>query len=128
MNPQFRTSRVLMLVLGTVGCRSPAAERDAFTVEAERVRSITTTGGRVDAVGEVVREPLHVRQAWRLTLQADWATFAAEAARSLAATYRCTPDADRLSCARSIPGDQFSLSFTRAEEGRVQARLEARPD
>lgn len=119
---------MLMLVLGAVGCRSPATERDAFTVEAERVRSITTIGGRVDAVDEVVREPLRVSQAWRLTLQADWATFADEAARSLAATYRCTPEADRLSCARSIPGDQFSLSYTRAEEGLVKARLEARPD
>lgn len=128
MNPQLMSGSVLMLVLGAFGCRSPAAERDAFTGEAERVRSITTTGGRVDAVDEVVREPLRVSQAWRLTLQTDWATFAAEAARSLAATYRCTPEADRLSCARSLPGDLFSLSYTRAEEGRVQGRLEARPD
>jgi hypothetical protein len=82
----------------------------------------------VDAVDEVVRDPLRVSQAWRLALETDWATFAAEAARSLAATYRCTPEADSLSCARSIPGDQFSLSFTRAEAGRMQARLEARPD
>jgi hypothetical protein len=128
MNPQLRGGSVLMLVLGAAGCRSPAVERDAFTVEAERVRSITTTGGRVDAVDEVVREPLRVSQAWRLVLETDWATFATEAARSLAATYRCTPEADRLSCARSIPGDHFSLSFTRTEMGRVQARLEARPD
>lgn len=128
MNPQLRSGSVLLLVLGAVGCRRPAAERDAFTVEAERVRSITTAGGRVDAVDEVVREPLRVSQAWRVTLQADWATFATEAARSLAATYRCTPEAERLSCARSIPGDQFSLSYMRVEEGSVQARLEARPD
>lgn len=128
MNPQLRSGSVLLLMLGAVGCRRPAAERDAFTLEAERVRSITTTGSRVDAVDEVVREPLRVSQAWRLTLQTDWATFAGEAARSLAATYRCTSEAAGLSCARSIPGDQFSLSYTRAEDGRVQARLEARPD
>jgi hypothetical protein len=128
MNPQLRGGSVLMLVLGAAGCRSPALERDAFTVEAERVRSITTTGGRVDAVDEVVRDPLRVSQAWRLALQTDWATFAAESARSLAATYRCTPEADGLACVRSIPGDQFSLSYTRADEERVQVRLEARPD
>jgi hypothetical protein len=128
MNPQLGSGSVLMLVLGAVGCRSPAAERDAFTVEAERVRSITTTGDRVDGVDEVVREPLRVSQAWRLTPQTDWVTFAAEATLSLAATYRCTPDADRLSCARAIPGDHFFLSYTRAEQGSVQARLEARPD
>lgn len=128
MTPYVRASSIALLAVGFAGCRDSAAERDAFTVEAERVRSITTTGGRLDAVGEVVREPLRVSQSWRLTLQADWATFAAEAARSLAATYRCTAEADRLSCARSIPGDQFSLSYTRAEEGHVKARLEARPD
>jgi hypothetical protein len=118
----------LLALLSVVGCRDSAAERDVFAVEAARVRSLTPTGGRVDGVGEVVREPLRVSQQWRCVLQTDWATFAAEAARSLAATYRCTLEAERLSCTRSMPGDQFSLSYTLAQARQAQARLEARPD
>lgn len=128
MTPYVRASSIALLALGVAGCRGAAAELDAFALEAGRVRSLTPKGGRVDGVGDVVREPLRIGQEWRLALETDWISFSADAASRLAATYQCTPEADRLSCARSIPGDHFSLSFTRAEEGRVQARLEARPD
>lgn len=128
MTPYVRASSIALLALGVAGCRGAAAERDAFALEAARVRSLTPTGGRVDGVGDVVREPLRVSQEWRLALEADWISFRADAASTLAGRYRCIPEADRLSCARSIPGDQFSLSYTRADEGHVNARLEARPD
>ncbi len=128
MTPQLSSGGLLVLFLSVVGCRGSAAEHDVFALEAEHVRSLTPTGGRVDGVGGVVREPFRVSQEWRFALQADWTTFVAEVARELGRTYRCTPEADRLTCSRSMPGDQFSLSYVRAEAGEVQARLEARPD
>lgn len=128
MTSYVRASSIALLALGVTGCRGSAAERDAFALEAARVRSLTPTGGRVDGVGDVVREPLRVSQEWRLALETDWGSFSAAAASAHAGRYRCTPEADRLSCARSIPGDLFSLSYTHAVEGHVNARLEARPD
>jgi hypothetical protein len=128
MNPQFRSGSALMLLLGAVGCRGSAAEPDAFTVEAELVRSATPTGRRVGRVDEVVRESLRVSQEWGLALETDWPTFAAQAASSLSGRYRCTADAEKLSCARRVPGDAFSLSYAPSGKGQVRVRLEARPD
>jgi len=55
-------------------------------------------------------------------------TFVADTASALAGTYLCTPEAERPHCSRSLPGDQFFLSYTRRESGGVLVRLEARPD
>lgn len=128
MNPQFSSGNALMLFLGAVGCRGFTAEPDAFTVESERLRSATPTGARVEHVDEVVREPFRVSQEWGVAVQADWSTFAAQAVSTLSGRYRCTAEAEKLSCSRWIPGDAFSLSYAPSGAGQVRVRLEARPD
>lgn len=123
------SAAALALSVGVGGCRSAASERDVFVQEAERVRVATTPArARLSGLGETVREPLRVSQEWQLGDEVDWATFAVDAARALAATYRCAAEAEVVRCTRSLPGDHFSLEFARDGPGRVRAKLEARPD
>lgn len=121
------SAAALALSVGVGGCR--ASERDAFSREADRVRVATMPArARVSGLGETSRDPLRVSQEWQLGDDVDWATFVVDAAQSLAATYRCTTEAEVVRCTRSLPGDRFSLEFAHDGTGRVRARLEARPD
>jgi hypothetical protein len=123
------SAAALALSVGVGGCRGGASERDTFGHEAERVRVATTPArARVSRLGDTSREHLRVSQEWQLGDEVDWATFAAEAARALAATYRCTADTEVVYCTRSLPGDHFSLEFAHDGPGRVRGKLEARPD
>lgn len=123
------SAAALTLALSAGGCRGPSRERDIFVQEAERVRVATTPArARVSGLGETIREPLRVSQEWQLGDEVDWATFALDAARALAATYRCAAEAEVVRCTRSLPGDHFSLELAHDGPGRVRAKLEARPD
>ncbi|MBE7447329.1 MAG: hypothetical protein IPG45_00530 [Deltaproteobacteria bacterium] len=123
------SAAALALSVGFGGCRGAASQVDTFVHEAERVRVATTPAhARVTWLGESAREPLRVCQEWRLGDQVDWVTFAVDASRALAATYRCAADAEVMRCTRSLPGDRFSLEFAHDGPGRVRAKLEARPD
>lgn len=54
--------------------------------------------------------------------------FGSGAVSTFSGRYRCTAEAERLSCSRWIPGDAFSLSYAPSGTGQVRVRLEARSD
>jgi len=123
------TACALALLLGVGSCRASGVERDAFTLEADRIRRLTTPAeARVNGLGEIVREPHHVSQEWRFGDQVRWESFGAATRQALSPTYRCAAEDTPLRCSRSVPGDRFALEFAPDGAGRVRARLDASPD